>query len=115
MRRLREGGQAGKSRRMRPALVTLLLALAACGDPTRIDGTNYDRTCGAASDCAAVFFGDQCEVCACPNAALNGADRTRYEADRTQALLSCGPQPAIGCTECPAATVSCTDGTCALQ
>ncbi|MFZ5444809.1 MAG: hypothetical protein ACOZQL_32770 [Myxococcota bacterium] len=89
--------------------------LVGCGASTVIDGKQYKTACAAPTDCAAVFFGDQCGVCACPNAAISASDKVLYEADRTAARTQCGPQPAIACGPCQESVLTCTNGACGLQ
>lgn len=99
---------------LRSLLVSLSLLFVACGNPTVIDGKQYKTTCATPSDCAGVFFGDQCSVCACPNAAISSADKVLYDSDHSNARSLCGPQPAIACAECPAFTLTCTAGVCGI-
>lgn len=98
---------------MRIAFLVLLFA-AACGDPRVIDGKGYSTSCTVASDCVGVFFGNQCEPCGCPNAAIATSARVTYEADRSNALAACGPRPAIACGPCQDHPPVCTAGACGL-
>lgn len=97
---------------MRIALFVLLLS--ACGNPAVIDGKAYSTACTTASDCVGVFFGDQCEPCGCPNAAISTGDKITYDADRSAARASCGAREAIACGPCPASVAACTAGVCGL-
>lgn len=99
----------------RALFVLVAVSFLGCGVSTVIDGKQYKTTCSQDSDCVGAFFGDQCGVCACPNAAIAASDRALYEADRTNARVTCGPQPAVACSQCPASTVSCASGTCSLK
>lgn len=100
---------------IRLLLVMVSLALAGCGNPTFIDGKQYATACQVPADCAAVFFGDQCSACACPNAAISASQKVTYDADRSGARAACGPQPAIACAECPEVVLTCTSGVCGVQ
>lgn len=98
---------------MRIAYLVLLFA-ASCGDPRVIDGKTYSKSCTVASDCVGVFFGNQCEPCGCPNAAIATSGKITYDADRSNALAVCGPRPAIACAPCQDKPVTCTSGACGL-
>lgn len=84
---------------MRFALLVLLFA-SSCGNPTIIDGESYSRACTANADCVAVFFGNQCDPCGCPNTTIATQDEVTYHADRSAALAACGPRPEIACGPC---------------
>jgi hypothetical protein len=91
---------------MRLAFLSLL---AACGSPTIIDGKSYANACTASADCVAVFFGTQCEPCACPNAAISTSARVTYEADRSSALATCGSRKEIACGPCEDRQLACVE------
>lgn len=95
-------------------LALLVLLFAGCGNPTVIDGKNYAKSCTVASDCVGVFFGNQCQTCACVNAAISVSDKVTYEADRSDALVACGPRDAIGCAQCAERQPTCTMQVCGL-
>lgn len=99
------------------AFIVLVAAsvLAACGDPTLIDGKRYSTACERPAECTAVRFGDQCAPCTCANAAIAVSEKELYEADRTGARQSCGAQPAIACAPCADVTLTCTSGVCGIQ
>jgi hypothetical protein len=71
-----------------------------CGNPTVIDGKAYSTACVFESDCVGVFVGDQCQPCACANAAISTSDKTLYEADRFVARAACEPGAATRCAPC---------------
>lgn len=98
---------------MRIVFFALLLA-ASCGDPRIIDGKSYSTQCSVAADCVGVFFGNQCEACGCPNAAIATSARITYEADRSSAIATCGAREAIACAACQEKPVACTAGVCGL-
>ena len=99
---------------MRSILLATALLLAACGNPTVIDGKAYSKTCTVAADCVGVFFGDQCTPCGCPNDAIASTERVNYAADRSAAIAACGPRPAIACAACQDVVLKCTAGACGL-
>ncbi len=88
-------------------LVVLCLLFVACGNPTLLDGKTYSKECTTSSDCVGIFLGNQCEPCACPNAAISTGDKILYEADRSAAIAACGERIAIGCGPCPERRPSC--------
>lgn len=100
---------------IRSLLVLAVVSFAACGAPSTIDGKKYKTECAAPADCAAVFFGDQCGVCACPNAAISSSEKVLYDADRSAAIATCGPRAAVACGPCEDRVLTCTAGVCGLQ
>ena len=97
---------------MRSALALVVLALAiaclaACDDT--IEAEDYDRACGADTDCVAVAVGDLCS-CSCDVGAISLGGKVAYDEDRRGLECSndCGPCPAL-----PAAV--CQAGTCGLR
>ena len=99
---------------MRFFLLAFAVLAAACGNPTLIDGKDYSKTCTVPADCAGVFFGNQCEPCGCPNAAIATSAKVTYDADRSAAIAACGPRPAIACGPCQDIVLTCTAGVCGL-
>ncbi len=91
----------------------VLLALG-CGGTT-IATTGYDRACAIDSDCAAVFQGEACAVCICPNAAVNQGQLTRYQSDLAALRTKCGPMPAIACGPCSPVIGLCLGGSCTTR
>ena len=98
---------------MRIAFLALLFAVS-CGDPRVLDGKSYSTKCTVAADCVGVFFGNQCEPCGCPNAAIATSARVTYEADRSSALAACGARETIACGPCQDKPIACTAGACGL-
>lgn len=94
-------------------LAFVLLVFASCS--TQIDVTHYSQACTAATDCAAVFTGDTCAVCVCPNAAVSRQDLARYTADADALRVRCGPRPEARCGACMMRDVQCANGNCQLQ
>lgn len=68
--------------RPRPSLVALLALglLAHCADLRHINVDDYNQSCTEDADCIAISAGDVCDD-ACPNVAINKADRAQYEVD----------------------------------
>lgn len=89
------------------------LFLAAC--TTQIDVTHYDQTCAQATDCAPVFSGNTCSLCACANAAVNRRDLQRYALDSAALRRNCGPLPTVECGPCPEPVAQCNGGRCELS
>lgn len=100
---------------IRALAIVSFFVLAACGNPNIIDGKSYKTACTVPADCVGVFFGDQCGACACPNAAISSSEKVTYEADRSAAIATCGPRPAIACAPCVDRPTTCTSGVCGIQ
>lgn len=100
---------------IRSLLVLAAVSFVSCGAPSTIEGTKYKTECAVPADCAAVFFGDQCRLCACSNAAISSSDKVLYDADRSAAIATCGAQPAVACSPCQDRVLTCTAGVCGLQ
>lgn len=99
---------------MRLFVLCFVLLAAACGNPTVIDGKDYAKSCTVPSDCVGVFFGNQCQPCGCPNAAIATSAKVTYDADRSAAIAACGPRPTILCGPCQDVALTCTAGACGL-
>ena len=80
-------------------LVLLTFVLAACGDPTRLEANLYSRACKAPAECTSIFVGNQCEPCACPNAAIRSDEWPVYSADRAAAISACDSPPTAPCNK----------------
>ncbi len=68
-------------RRTRAAVLVALVAicLSSClGRSTRIESSDFDRSCKQDSDCMVVHLGDQCD-CFPDRVAINAADYARYK------------------------------------
>jgi len=96
---------------MRPLLAVLLF----CACSTSIDAKNYQRSCSADGDCAAVYSGDTCALCPCPNAAIATTELTRYQSDAQSLHGRCHSNAQADCVPCQAVTAFCLDGTCAVH
>jgi len=99
--------------RMRFACLVALLLLSACSGSTVMDSSRYDRTCTQASDCAAVYSGDVCAACTCPNDAIRSDGLTAWEAEAARARKACGRTPPVAC-DCQEAMTACESGACKL-
>lgn len=111
---LRVGLGLALSRGMLPRSWCVALALTMSCGSTLISDKGLSKTCTVATDCAAVFIGDACSTCLCPNAAISTSSRAAYDLEVTQAQRLCGPRPAIAC-DCAQSTVECSSGTCTLK
>lgn len=78
-----------------------------------LDASNFDQTCASDGACTTVFTGDVCDVCQCPNDAINSSSLSAWNTERSRALQWCGPQPAIACAPCPPMNAKCVNGKCA--
>lgn len=81
---------------------------------TVVDSSGYDHACTADSQCVAVFGGNICAVCSCPNDAINRSALAGFNAAVSAALNACGPRPAIACAACEDKPVACVAGRCAI-
>ncbi|MBL8923474.1 MAG: hypothetical protein JNJ54_31765 [Myxococcaceae bacterium] len=94
--------------------VRLAVVLAASCGPVGLQASNYSQQCSVSSDCTAIFSGDPCG-CACPNEAINVADKARYDADARAATARCSPFRAQCLADCINQTPVCQAGRCVLQ
>ncbi len=76
--------------------------------------SDYQRNCGANTDCVAVAVATECKCPLCDNAGINRADLTKYNADRAQYESECQGTPCSNVT-CPTLTAYCSNGTCQAQ
>ena len=76
-----------------------------------LDIADFNVSCTVASACVAVFAGDFCGTCKCPFAAINVADKVKYDAEAQ--IKSAGAPPG-GCF-CPAMKPACVQGQCETQ
>lgn len=95
-------------------LPLLAAALLACGCSTTLRAENYDASCTSDNGCVAVFEGDACAVCGCPNAAISQGEAARYAGDAARLVELCGPLPAAACGACLEPTVACVQGRCTV-
>jgi hypothetical protein len=78
-------------------------------NPGTISASSFNQTCQSAADCIAVYQGDLCTDCLCPNAAINQGALSAY----TTVLDADGPPVSTcGCPAIPPPT--CTGGMCTL-
>lgn len=94
--------------------LTLLVVLSACGG-TEVAASHYDQACSLDGDCTAVFQGDVCTPCTCPNAGITAASRAKYEADVARLKAQCGPTPAVACAACTPTRGLCINKTCSTR
>ena len=77
--------------------------LAACANakctvrpPLFIEGSNYDATCIADSDCRIIYTGEVCSACRCGTAAINAGAYEQYLGDIEGVVCAPGPSPCDG-------------------
>ena len=63
-------------------------------------------------DCVAVFQGDACNTCGCPNAAIKQSALAQYQKDLAALQTHCGPRPKIACADCSPRLGLCLGGSC---
>lgn len=80
--------------------------VCAVREAQRVSADDFDRTCTVDTDCVAVFEGEICEECQCPNAAVNRAELASYQAQFDETCASDAPCP------CAGAGSTCVDGVC---
>jgi hypothetical protein len=87
-----------------------------------LDRTKYSASCSVDADCMLATFGNACQRCACPSAAIAVTEAERYEADRRASLSQCaGDKQPISCAACPPVKAHCDvngnelTGTCKLE
>ena len=83
------------------------------GGGGEIRASDFDQSCTGDQDCVAIYQGNACTPCACPNAAIAVADRQAY--NDTRASFQCPQNEDIVCDACSAPLVACTAGTCAIK
>lgn len=87
--------------------VVMLAFSAGCSD--EILATEFDQSCAADSDCAAVLVGDMCS-CSCVSGAINKGSLAEYNERRAD--ISCS----IDCSPCPALEPAvCKSGVCSVE
>ena len=94
--------------------LAVVLLLAACSSTT-IDTSGYDTACNNDGDCAAVFQGDACTPCLCPNAGVASDAAAKYASDLAALRAKCGPMPAIGCEACAPQVGLCVSNGCSSR
>jgi hypothetical protein len=85
-------------------ICTILYADAGAGSCGPISTSGLDKSCTTTSDCIAVFEGDTCSVCPCPNASINKTAAASY-----QPIIPPGPKcqcAMFGVPACLSGTVS---------
>jgi hypothetical protein len=89
--------------------------VSACGSaPPSLRLSDYERNCGASTDCVPVAVATQCKCPLCNNVGINRVDLTKYDADRTQYESQCRGTACTNVT-CPSVTAYCAAGTCQVQ
>jgi hypothetical protein len=94
-------------------VVTSMLGLLGCGQSAGTELRNYDRSCARDSDCVAVYVGELCKGCYCPNAAISAGALANHERDTAETKKYCGAAaPAVSCVQCTVPTVRCVRSVC---
>ena len=91
------------------------LCLVACGGGTTVSAASYPQACELDGDCAAVFQGDVCTPCGCPNAGILSTALSQYTADVAAMKMQCGPMPAVACKPCTPVRGLCINKACATR
>ncbi|MEW5855131.1 MAG: hypothetical protein AB2A00_40520 [Myxococcota bacterium] len=99
---------------MRGFVVAVFCGLMLTGCGRELSATDYDRSCSADSDCVVIEEGDPCG-CTCPNAAINGKDKARYDQDRAFVERMCNPLGPVCMADCIGGTAHCQSGSCAFR
>lgn len=78
---------------------------------------DYDQECTSADQCAAVFSGNACAPCQCPNDAVAKTVAADYAAALESAASSCGDRGDVACAPCEPGEAVCDPGTkrCAFR
>jgi hypothetical protein len=77
-----------------------------------ISTAGYSLACTQDSDCMAVYAGDVCHACDCPNTVIAISGLAMYQQQEAAALMGCCP-PASDPCPCPLIAVPvCQQGTC---
>ncbi len=79
--------------------------------PVILRAGDYDQDCEVDTDCVAIFEGNACTSCACPNAAIASKDASKYSGDRTDAAKDCPDPGDVACTPCESPRVGCNPNT----
>ena len=122
--RVAAGDKSGKIRTMfilramcRSVVVVVAGAAvaSACGSASpSLRLSDYERNCGANTDCVPIAVATQCKCPLCNNAAINRVDLTKYNADRAKYDSEC-QGTACSNVACPSVTAYCSNGTCQTQ
>lgn len=82
--------------------------------PEPISLSGYDRSCTSDTDCVLATRGDVCNLCLCPDGAINAKDTGRYEGDVSEAKKLCPPNTGeVVCEPCEMKKPVCQLGVCA--
>ena len=103
----------------RCSLIDCFPYVAFCNDGTcdsrpeeYVNARDYGQACEVPEDCTAIYEGEVCAVCACPNAAIAATDEAAYTADRE--ATNCGITADILCAACAPIELDCVEGACVL-
>jgi len=79
--------------------------------PVNINASDFNQTCKVAADCMLIDEGSSC-CGSCGNAAINIADKAKYEAAAQQRANSCTQPVACAALACVFSTAFCNAGKC---
>lgn len=79
-----------------------------------IRASSFDKSCNVASDCIAIYEGNVCSPCACPNAAIASSQQGAYAAQASQLRATCGAVGDVACGPCSSTTTVCAGNRCAV-
>ena len=86
------------------------------GGSVTISASEFDRSCEEDGDCVAVFEGNVCESCTCPNTAIAMKDAQTYASKAAEAIKSCSGKRDEECAGCASTSVKCSaEKTCTIQ
>ena len=95
--------------------LSLAALLAGCGAGTSISVTSYGQACENDGECTAVFQGDVCTPCLCPNAGILTTALSTYTADVAKLRMQCGPIAEVACKPCSPMRGLCINKACATR
>jgi hypothetical protein len=78
--------------------------------PVMMSVADFDVSCEVDDDCTAVFQGNSCEACFCPNAAINRKDIEEYTSEFAKNRSDC-QLGSVDCAECARPSVACNANT----
>ena len=97
-------------------MVGILVAACDTNSGPSLQAANYNRNCGANTDCITIADVSGCQCPLCNNRAINASDELQYKKDLLQYQSEC-VDSGVACSNmtCPVVTAYCLDGTCQVQ
>jgi hypothetical protein len=96
------------------ALVLAAVAVACGSSPPPLHAADYQRNCGADSDCIPIADASDCVCPLCNNRAINRVDQQAYN-DALKAYNDYCQGTQCSNVVCTAVTAYCANGTCEVQ